>query len=100
MGEFSLASGTGFLGVSYEEIAMVNGEAKGFKLDDDWLLWGDSSDVDICSLGKLAFPVNVTLVGASTLRVEADVTFEPVLGAGKRSLDLGTWRMESIFDWR
>ena len=39
MGEFSLSSGTGFLGVSCEEIAVVNGEAKGFKLDDAWLLW-------------------------------------------------------------
>ena len=90
MGEFSLASGTGFLGVLCEEIAVVNGEAKGFELNDAWLLWGDSSEVDMCSLGKLELPVNMTLVGASTLRVGADVTFEPVLGAGKRSLDLGT----------
>ena len=89
MGEFSLASGTGFLGVSCEEIVVVNGEAKGFKLDDDWLLWGDSSEVDMCSLVKLA-PVNMTSVGASALRVGADVAFEPVLGVGKRSLDLGT----------
>ena len=68
---------------------MVNGEAEGFKLDDAWLLWGDSSEVAMCSLGKLELPVNVTLVGASTLRFGADVTFEPVLGAGKRSLYLG-----------
>ena len=83
MGEFSLASGTGFLGVSCEEIVVVNGEAKGFKLDDAWLLLGDCSEVDMCSLGKLELPVNVTLVGASTFRGGADVTFEPVLGAGK-----------------
>ena len=39
---------------------------------------------------KLELPVNVTLVGASTLRVGADVTLEHVLGASKRSLELGT----------
>lgn len=90
MGEFSLGSGTGFFGVSCEEIAVVNGEAKGFKLDDGWLLWGNSSEVDVCILGKLELPVKVAVVGASTWRVGADMTFEPVLGAGKRSLDLGT----------
>ena len=52
MGEFSLVSGIGLLGITREEIALVN-EAKGFKLVYNWLLWGNCSEVDMFNLGKL-----------------------------------------------